>query len=143
MDAPSLLESRSEQIRFIARYDRDGIAHELDLDRISDALDQEDGLIWVGLFEPDETLLFKMQVEFDLHPLAVEDAHKAHQRSKIERFGDTLFIVANTAQMVDGAIQYGETHLFLGRRFILGVRHGGSLSYAAARERCEAQTPRL
>ena len=138
MDQPIRLESRSERIRFIARYDRDGSAHELGLDRISDALATDDGsIVWVGLFEPDEPLLFKMQVEFDLHPLAVEDAHKAHQRSKIERFGDTLFIVANTAQMVDGAIQYGETHLFLGRRFILGVRHGGSLSYAAARERCE------
>lgn len=138
MDQPIRLESRSERIRFIARYDRAGRAHELALDRISDALATADGsIVWVGLFEPDEPLLFKMQVEFDLHPLAVEDAHKAHQRSKIERFGDTLFIVANTAQMVDGAIQYGETHLFLGRRFILGVRHGGSLSYAAARERCE------
>ncbi|WP_297801198.1 magnesium and cobalt transport protein CorA [Arenimonas sp. GDDSR-1] len=136
MDAPSLLESRSEQIRFIARYDRDGNAHELDLDRISDALGHEGGLIWVGLFEPDETLLFKMQVEFDLHPLAIEDAHKAHQRSKIERFGNSLFIVVNTAQMLDGGIVYGESHLFLGTDFILTVRHGGTLSFSGARERC-------
>lgn len=137
MDALSRLESRSEMIRFIARYDRDGNARELSLDRISDALDALDGgLIWVGLFEPDEPLLFKMQVEFDLHPLAIEDAHKAHQRSKIERFGNSLFVVINTAQMRDGSIVYGESHVFLGPNFILTVRHGGSLSFSAARERC-------
>ena len=60
-----------------------------------------------------------MQIEFNLHPLAIEDAHKAHQRSKIERFGNSLFIVVNTAQMLDGGIVYGESHLFLGTDFIL------------------------
>ena len=63
MDEPIRLESRSERIRFIARYDRAGRAHELALDRISDALATADGsIVWVGLFEPDEPLLFKMQV---------------------------------------------------------------------------------
>ena len=142
---PSIpLESRSEQIRFIARFDNTGKPHELDVDRISDALSlNDDSIIWVGLFEPDEPLLFKMQIEFDLHPLAIEDAHKAHQRSKVERFGNCLFIVVNTAQIQDNEIQYGETHIFISRHFILTVRHHGSLSHSPARERCERNTEYL
>jgi magnesium transporter len=98
----------------------------------------DDGsIIWVGLFEPDEPLLFKMQVEFDLHPLSIEDAHKAHQRSKIERFGNCLFIVVNTAQITDEHIVFGETHIFIGVDFLLTVRHGGSHTYGPARERFE------
>jgi len=138
MDAPIRMESRSEQIRGITRYDSMGQPHALSLDRISDALASDDGsIIWVGLFEPDEPLLFKMQIEFNLHPLAIEDAHKAHQRSKVERFGNSLFIVVNTAQIIDGGIVYGEAHCFLGSNFILTVRHGGTLSFKSARERCE------
>ncbi len=129
---------RSQQIRCIASYDQTGKRTDLSLDTISDVLANKDGsLIWVGLFEPDEPLLFKMQVEFDLHPLAIEDAHKAHQRSKIERFGDCLFIVVNTAQINDENIVFGETHIFLGADFLLTVRHGGSNSYDPARERFE------
>jgi magnesium transporter len=132
------MESRSDQIRSITRYDLTGHSHALTLDRISDALEAEDSsLIWVGLFEPDETLLFKMQIEFNLHPLAIEDAHKAHQRSKVERYGNSLFIVINTAQIIDGAIVYGESHIFLGSNFILTIRHGGTVSFKMARERWE------
>jgi magnesium transporter len=132
------MESRSDQIRSITRYDLTGHSHALTLDRISDALEAEDSsLIWVGLFEPDEPLLFKMQIEFNLHPLAIEDAHKAHQRSKVERYGNSLFIVINTAQIIDGAIVYGESHVFLGSNFILTIRHGGTVSFKMARERWE------
>lgn len=132
------MESRSDQIRSITRYDLDGHSHALSLDRISDTLEAEDSsLVWVGLFEPDEPLLFKMQIEFDLHPLAIEDAHKAHQRSKVERYGNSLFIVVNTAQIIDGAIVYGESHVFLGSNFIVTIRHGGTVSFQMARERWE------
>lgn len=138
MDATPRPPVRSEQVRAITRYDRAGQAHGLTLDGISDALACEDGsFVWVGLFEPDEPLLFKMQVEFSLHPLAIEDAHHAHQRSKVERFGNSLFIVVNTAQVIEGEIAYGEAHCFLGANFFLTVRHGGTLSFGGARERCE------
>lgn len=138
MNALIRMESRSDQIRSITRYDLTGHSHALTLDRISDALEAEDSsLIWVGLFEPDETLLFKMQIEFNLHPLAIEDAHKAHQRSKVERYGNSLFIVINTAQIIDHAIVYGESHIFLGSNFILTIRHGGTVSFKMARERWE------
>ena len=113
---------------------------DISLDEISDVLGQPGTFVWVGLVEPDEALLMKMQEEFGLHELAIEDAHTAHQRPKIEAYGDSLFIVAQTAQLVDGNIAFGETHLFLGPRYLLTVRHGASLSYAPARRGCE-QTP--
>jgi len=112
------------------------------LDDISDVLQNPDQFIWVGLHEPDEALLGKLQEEFGLHDLAIEDAHCAHQRPKIEIYDDVLFVVLHTAQVVNGKIEFGETHIFLGKNFLLTVRHGASLSYATARKACE-QTPEL
>jgi magnesium transporter len=121
-------------------YDRDGRRlPEITLDEISDVLEQPDTFVWVGLHEPDEALLCKLQEEFNLHDLAVEDAHHAHQRPKIEAYGDSLFIVVQTAQEVDCQIVFGETHVFLGHRYLVTVRHGASLSYATARARCERE----
>jgi magnesium transporter len=121
-------------------YDRDGRRlPEITLDEISDVLEQPDTFVWVGLHEPDEALLEKLQEEFNLHDLAVEDAHHAHQRPKIEAYGDSLFIVVQTAQEVDCQIVFGETHIFLGPRYLVTVRHGASLSYATARARCERE----
>jgi len=112
------------------------------VEEISDILKQPDHFVWIGLHEPDEAFLQKLREEFDLHELAVEDAHHAHQRPKIEIYGDALFIVLHTAQVVEGNIEFGETHIFLGKNYIITVRHGASLSYAPARARCE-QTPEL
>jgi magnesium transporter len=95
-------------------------------------------VVWIGLLEPSEDLLQRVQAQFGLHPLAIEDAGKAHQRPKIEQYGDALFIVARTAQMVGGRIAFGETHLFAGRGYVVSVRHGASTSYAEVRGRCEA-----
>ncbi|MGH8212850.1 MAG: magnesium/cobalt transporter CorA [Rhodanobacteraceae bacterium] len=107
------------------------------LDRISDVLAQPDTFVWVGLVEPDEPLLEKIREEFGLHELAIEDAHTAHQRPKIEAYGDSLFIVVQTAQLLGGNIAFGETHIFIGPRYLLTVRHGASLSYSPARRSCE------
>ncbi len=121
-----------------AAYGADGRKlRDITLDEISDFLAQPDGFVWVGLVEPDEALLEKMQEEFNLHELAVEDAHTAHQRTKIESYGDSLFIVVQTAQIADGNIAFGETHIFVGKRYLLTVRHGASQSYAPARRTCE------
>ena len=79
-----------------------------------------------------------MQGQFGLHPLAIEDAAKAHQHPKLEQYGEGIFIVARTAQMVEGRIAFGETHLFVGRGYVVSVRHGASVSYTAVRERSEA-----
>jgi len=115
---------------------------DITIDEISDVLERPDQFVWVGLHEPDAQLLDKLQEEFGLHDLAIEDANNAHQRPKIESYGDSLFIVAQTAQFVSGRIEFGETHVFLGRNYIVTIRHGASLSYAPARRGCE-QTPDL
>ncbi|VXB48082.1 Magnesium transporter CorA [Luteimonas sp. 9C] len=122
-----------------AVYGPDG-KRDILLDDISDVLGVDDGsFVWIGLFEPDTDVLDQLQAEFCLHDLAIEDAGKAHQRPKIEAYGDSLFIVANTAQAIDARIAYGETHIFLGARYLVTVRHGASLSYAPARQRIERE----
>ena len=87
-------------------------------------------VVWIGLHEPTDELLRRVQREFGLHDLAIEDARNAHQRPKLEQYGEALFIVARTAQMVDGRIAFGETHLFVGRGYVVSVRHGASTSYS-------------
>jgi magnesium transporter len=114
------------------------------IEDISEVLKEPDRFLWIGLHEPAEDLLRKVQQEFGLHDLAVEDALRAHQRPKLEIYGDSLFIVLRTAQLNREArrIDFGETHFFVGPRYIVSVRHGASLSYAEVRARCEA-TPHL
>ena len=99
---------------------------------------EPDHVVWIGLYEPDPELLQRLQNQFGLHPLAIEDAGRAHQRPKIEQYGESLFIVARTAQIVDSEVAYGETHLFVGHGFVISVRHGASTSYSAVRERSES-----
>jgi magnesium transporter len=117
---------------------------DVEIKDIGAALKQEDRFIWVGLHEPSEELLEQVQQAFGLHDLAVEDAHNAHQRPKLERYDNALFVVLRTAQMepAQGDIHFGETHLFVGARYVVSVRHGSSLSYAEVRAHCEA-TPQL
>ena len=94
--------------------------------------------VWIGLLEPSLELLARVQTQLGLHDLAIEDAGKPHQRPKVEQYGDALFIVARTAQLVEGRIDFGETHIFVGRGYVVSVRHGVSTSYAKVRQRCEA-----
>ena len=95
-------------------------------------------VVWIGLHEPSYELLSRIQAQFGLHDLAIEDAGKSHNNPKIELYGDAIFIVARTAQLVDGRIAFGETHIFVGRGYIVTVRHGASASYAAVRARRES-----
>ena len=141
--APSSDEVSNSMVRNLASYSRDGTRQaDIALEEISDALESKDtGFVWVGLYRPDEPLLLKMQEEFGLHPLAVEDALKAHQRPKVELYGDSLFLVLQTAQVLKGHIEFGETHVFIGPRYLLTVRHGASLPFTPARERCERNIP--
>ena len=123
-----------------AAYDQAGQRRDITLDQISDVLAVDDGsFVWVGLFEPAEALLDKLQEEFGLHDLAIEDAQHAHQRPKIEAYGDSLFVVMHTAQVLEGHIEFGETYAFLGLRYLVTVRHGASLSYTPVRERVERE----
>src|SRR3712207_5174763 len=83
---------------------------------IGKLLKQNDKFVWIGLHEPDEELLAQAQQEFGLHDLAIEDAHRAHQRPKIETYGDSLFIVLRTAKLSSNhrEVLFGETHFFVG-----------------------------
>ncbi|MEZ5456844.1 MAG: magnesium and cobalt transport protein CorA [Lysobacteraceae bacterium] len=126
-----------------AAYDAKAGRRDISVDEISDVLASPEGFVWLGLHEPDEPLLMALREEFGLHELAIEDAHHAHQRPKIEQYGDSLFLAVHTVQRVNARVVFGETHVFLGKRFLVTVRHGASLSYAAPRARCEREPERL
>jgi magnesium transporter len=99
---------------------------------------KKDHVVWIGLLEPGKELLERVAARLHLHPLAIEDASNAHQQPKVEQYGDALFVVARTAQMSEGQIAFGETHIFVGSGYVVSIRHGASTSYKAVRERCES-----
>lgn len=113
------------------------------IDDISEVLKREHTFVWLGLLEANRELLIKIQEEFELHDLAIEDACTAHQRPKIEEFGESLFMVLHTAHLAGDEVKFGETHIFLGPRFLVTVRHGYSRSHSKIRARCEAMPKQL
>lgn len=116
---------------------------DIGIDEAGDWAKREGYVVWIGLYEPSLELLERIGRQFGLHQLAIEDAVKAHQFPKLEEYEDGAFIVARTAQMEDGRIAFGETHVFVGRGYVVSVRHGASRSYAEVRERAEARAQRL
>lgn len=117
---------------------------DVEIGQIRHFLQDPNVFIWIGLYEPDEEILRQIQHEFGLHDLAVEDAHNAHQRPKVEDYGDELFVVMRTAQMNDEThrVDFGETHIFVGPRYVVSVRHGSTQSHTRIRARVE-RTPHL
>jgi len=113
------------------------------IEDISEVLKQENTFIWLGLLEANSELLAQIQEEFGLHDLAIEDACSAHQRPKIDEFGESLFMVLHTADLAGEQVKFGETHIFLGPRFLVTIRHGYSRSHSKIRERCEAMPKQL
>jgi magnesium transporter len=110
------------------------------IDEVSEVIRQPDTFVWLGLHEPDDALLLRIQGEFGLHELAIEDARHAHQQPRIEAYSNSLFIVLKTAQLEADQVVYGETHLFVGSNFLVSVRHGASSSYAQVLHRSEVGT---
>jgi magnesium transporter len=100
---------------------------------------QDGGMAWIGLYRPDEAEVHSLETEFDLHHLAVEDALTGHQRAKLERYGETLFVVLRPARYVDSSeeVEFGEVHVFIGPGFVVTVRHAESPNLAAVRHRLE------
>ena len=98
-----------------------------------------DSMAWIGLYRPAESQILAVAEEFGLHELAVEDAIVAHQRPKLERYGDTLFVVLRPARYLDAAeaVDFGELHVFVGPDFVLTVRHSEVPNLAAVRRRME------
>jgi magnesium transporter len=97
------------------------------------------GMAWIGLYRPDADELSSLATEFDLHELAIEDAITAHQRPKLERYGATLFVVLRAARYLDDVeeVEFGELHVFLGKDFVITVRHAESPDLSVVRRRLE------
>jgi magnesium transporter len=87
---------------------------------------RESGIVWLGLHEPEAALLGAIQSQLGLHDLMIEDANQPHQRAKLDVYDNILFIVLRTAQLDSQRIQYGETHLIVGKGFVVSTRHGAS-----------------
>ncbi|MFE9692632.1 magnesium/cobalt transporter CorA [Micromonospora sp. NPDC005806] len=106
-------------------------------------LDQ--AIAWIGLYRPNQEQIHSLADEFQLHELAVEDAINAHQRPKLDRYGDTLFVVLRAARYLDDReeVEFAELHLFLGPGFVITVRRGETPDLAAVRRRMEADPQAL
>jgi magnesium transporter len=109
------------------------------LEEIYDACRSREGIAWIGLYKPTAEEFESVAEEFELHPLAVEDALDAHQRPKLERYGETLFVVLRPARYVDKTetVEFGETHVFVGKEFVITVRHSEVPDLGEVRRRLE------
>jgi magnesium transporter len=115
------------------------------LDEMYEACKALGGMTWIGLLKPTEDEFEQVAAEFGLHPLAVEDAIVAHQRPKIEHYGDTLFVVLSAATYFDATetVEFAELHVFVGADFIITVRHGSSPDLSQVRRRMEEEVSLL
>ncbi len=106
-----------------------------------EACRQRRGLAWIGLYRPTEEEFSSVAKEFGPHQLAVEDAIKAHQRPKLEHYGDTLFVVLRAARYIDESetVEFGEIHVFVGTDFVVTVRHGEAPHLREVRRQMEGQ----
>jgi magnesium transporter len=121
--------------------DGDRIASPTSLSETYESLrEQEHGLAWIGLYRPNEQQVGSLASEFGLHELAVEDAIVAHQRPKLERYDDTLFVVLRAARYLDEAeeVEFGELHVFVGPDFVITVRHSEAPNLSGVRRRMES-----
>ncbi len=100
---------------------------------------QPENLVWVALRDPDPATLEQMQAQFDLHPLAVEDARNGHQRPKIEDYGDSLFAVLHVIERGEEELKVGEVAIFAGRNYVLTVRSNAQRGFQEVRTRCERE----
>jgi magnesium transporter len=125
-----------------AAYSAGARVEDLAIDGIGFALQRPDRFVWMGLVEPEKELLRRVQKQFNLHDLAIEDAYNAHQRPKLEQYEHSLFVVLRTAQFSGDRLEFGETHVFVGDKYVVTVRHGSLQSHVGLRARCES-TPQL
>ena len=112
---------------------------DLPTEDISDYVSRPDCFVWVALRDAEPEELSQMQHEFGLHELAVEDARRGHQRPKIEEYGESLFTVVKTVELVDGELVLGEVDIFVGKNYVLSVRSQSSQGFLGVRARAENQ----
>ena len=110
------------------------------LEETYQACRNQQGIAWIGLYRPTAEEFESVAQEFGLHVLSVEDALDAHQRPKLERYGGTLFVVLRPARYVDETetVEFGETHVFVGKEFVITVRHSEVPDLGEVRQRLEA-----
>ena len=106
---------------------------------ISEYLKRPGCFVWVALKDATEAELAAMQEEFDLHPLAVEDARHGHQRPKIEEYGDMVFAVLHVVEQIGEDFRIGEVAVFVGRNYVLSVRSHAERGFTEVRARCERE----
>ncbi|MGE3797948.1 MAG: CorA family divalent cation transporter, partial [Thermomicrobiales bacterium] len=111
------------------------------LEETYEACRTKGGVAWIGLYQPNEGEFGRVAEAFDLHELAVEDAIGAHQRPKVERYGDTLFVVLRAARYHDRpeTVEFAELHIFAGPDFVVTVRHGTGPDLGRVRRRMESE----
>jgi magnesium transporter len=109
------------------------------LDETYRLMRENGGMGWIGLYRPSPAEIRSVAAEFDLHPLAVEDALLGHQRAKLERYDEILFAVLRPARYVDSeeTVEFGELHIFLGPEFVVTIRHAESPDLMRVRKRME------
>jgi magnesium transporter len=112
---------------------------DIPVEDISDHIARDDRFVWVALKDAEPAELEVMREEFNLHELAVEDARHGHQRPKIEEYGDSLFGVVKTVEMIEGELQVGEIDIFIGENYVLSVRSGSRQDFLGVRARCERE----
>ncbi|MCC9192078.1 magnesium/cobalt transporter CorA [Arthrobacter sp. zg-Y916] len=115
------------------------------LEETFDLIRESGGMAWIGLYRPDDIELLAVAEEFGLNLLIVEDALAGHQRSKLEQYGDQLFVVLRPARYLDDVerVEIGELHLFVGPNFVVTVRHAESPDLARVRKRLEREVDLL
>jgi magnesium transporter len=113
----------------------------VDLDVALEGADDPNAFVWIGVYEPTAEEFDDITKEFNLHELAVEDAIRAHQRPKLEVYGDSLFCVLKTARYDDATetVEFGELQIFVGASFVVSVRHGHASPLADVRRQLEAK----
>lgn len=120
---------------------RDGrpVAHPADLHATVQAMAQTGGMGWLGLYRPSEQELEAVSGEFGLHPLAAEDTLKGHQRPKLDRYDEHLFMVLRPARYLDASeeVEFGEIHIYAGRDFVITVREAESPQLSLVRRRLQ------
>ena len=112
---------------------------DVSVEDISEYIKRPNCFVWVALKEAEPSELVQMSEEFGLHELAVEDASSGHQRPKIEEYGDSLFAVVHTVELVNGELNVGELDVFVGENYVLSARNRSQQGFLGVRARCERE----
>lgn len=130
-----MTEPKQENNTLSLVYQEGQAPREITPDAVSDHVGDPRNFLWIDLASPDSALLAQLGNELDLHELSMEDALTTHQRPKLDEYGEHLFISCKTVELAESGIVQGDLHLFIGRNFIVVIRHHSGLDLARARER--------